>query len=75
VDDVKVTESPLQKVNGPEFEIVGVVGNGLTTTFTATGLTAGTTYTFVVQSLNDYDYSVYSNVVNILAAQKPSAPL
>lgn len=45
-----------------------------TTTFTATGLTAGTTYKFKVQSQNDYDYSDYSNEVSILAAQKPSAP-
>ena len=45
-----------------------------TTTFTATGLSAGSTYKFKVQSENDYDFSDYSNEVVILAAQKPSAP-
>ena len=39
-----------------------------TTTFTATGLTAGSTYKFNVQSENDYDFSDYSNEVVILAA-------
>jgi len=45
-----------------------------TTTFTATGLTAGNTYKFKVQSENEYGFSDYSNEVVILAAQKPSAP-
>lgn len=45
-----------------------------TTTFTATGLTAGNTYKFKVQSENEYGFSDYSNQVVILAAQKPSAP-
>jgi hypothetical protein len=31
-EEVKVTLSPAQKVNGPLVEIVGVTGSGLTTT-------------------------------------------
>lgn len=46
----------------------------LVTQFTATGLKAGLTYKFKVQSQNDYGFSDYSNEVSILAAQKPSAP-
>jgi len=43
----------------------------LTTSYTVTGLTAGTTYKFKVLSRNVYGVSVYSNEVVELAAQIP----
>jgi len=44
------------------------------TTYTATGLTASTTYRFKVEALNDFGYSTFSDEVSILAAQEPDAP-
>lgn len=44
--------------------------SGLTSTsYTVTGLTAGNTYQFKVQARNSFDYSDFSNVASILAAQ------
>lgn len=46
--------------------------NGLTTTsYTATGLTRGSTYTFKVQARNLYGDSAFSTTKSVLAAQKP----
>jgi hypothetical protein len=45
-----------------------------TTTYTATGLTAGTTYEFKIESLNSYGYSSYSDVVTLLCAFVPDSP-
>ena len=46
-----------------------------TNSFTVTGLTTGTTYTFKVQSRNSFDISDYSDGLSILCAFKPIAPL
>lgn len=43
-------------------------------TFTATLLTAGTTYSFKVYARNSQGYSLGSNPVSILAAQVPDTP-
>jgi len=42
------------------------------TTLTATGLTFGTTYTFVVQSVNSFGISAYSTELPLLCAWKPA---
>lgn len=44
------------------------------TSITVTGLTSGTTYTFVIEARNVIDYSVYSDEISILAAQIPDPP-
>ena len=44
-------------------------------TYTATGLTFGTTYEFKVESRNSYGYSDYSGVLSMLCAFKPEPPL
>jgi hypothetical protein len=44
------------------------------TTYTATELTPGTYYEFKVESRNSYGYSVFSDVLTLLAAFKPEAP-
>jgi chitodextrinase len=44
------------------------------TTYTAEGLTPGTYYEFKVESRNSYGYSVFSEVLTLLAAYKPEAP-
>jgi hypothetical protein len=46
----------------------------LTTSYTVTGLTAGTTYKFKVLARNSYGVSIYSNEVIELAAQIPNKP-
>ncbi len=52
-----------------------VLASGLIqTAYTATGLTAGNTYRFRVESRNSYGYSAYSTVVPILCATVPSIP-
>lgn len=43
-------------------------------TYTATGLTAGTTYAFKVYSRNSDGFSFGSSSVSILAAQVPDTP-
>jgi len=43
-------------------------------TYTATGLIAGHTYKFKVESRNIYGYSAYSELVSILCAASPSQP-
>lgn len=40
----------------------------------ATGLTAGITYEFKVESRNSYDYSSYSDPLVMLCAWKPEVP-
>jgi hypothetical protein len=46
--------------------------SGLTTeSYTAQGLTRGSTYKFKVQARNEYGYSDYSEMATILAAQRP----
>lgn len=53
----------------PADGVFNILQSGITVTnFVATGLTAGVTYTFEVQSRNVYGYSAYSNQVQILAA-------
>ena len=42
--------------------------------FTISGLVAGTTYTYAVQSRNIVGYSVQSTAVSLVAAQGPSTP-
>jgi hypothetical protein len=44
------------------------------TTYTATGLTAGTTYEFKIESQNSYGYSAYSDVSTLLCAFVPDSP-
>lgn len=44
------------------------------TSFTATGLSAGLTYKFKIQARNAYGLSGYSQVVSILCATVPSLP-
>ena len=52
-----------------------VFSTGLTATYEiVTGLTPGVTYRFVVQARNVVSLSVYSNSVDVLAAQVPDAP-
>jgi hypothetical protein len=51
-----------------------ILASGLTVgSFTATALTAGVTYTFVVQSRNRYTFSDYSTALPLLCATKPLA--
>jgi hypothetical protein len=53
-----------------------VLASGLLTPdYTATGLTSGTTYEFKVESRNSYGYSDFSEVLTLLAAFKPEAPV
>ena len=49
------------------------MANIQSTTYTVTGLNAGTTYKFKVQARNIYGLSDYSVEVLILAAQLPDA--
>jgi len=44
------------------------------TTYTATGLTAGLTYKFKVEARNIYGFSDYSQEISILCASAPSVP-
>jgi hypothetical protein len=45
------------------------------TSYTATGLTQGSTYKFRIQTRNAYGYSLgFTNEVSILAAQIPAIP-
>lgn len=44
------------------------------TTYTATSLTAGTTYRFKLEATNEFGYSTYSDEYSYLAAQEPDAP-
>ena len=45
-----------------------------TTSYTVTGLTAGLTYRFKVESRNSYGFSILSSEVSILCATIPSIP-
>jgi hypothetical protein len=45
-----------------------------TTSYTATGLTAGTTYEFNIESQNSYGYSSDSDVITLLCAFIADAP-
>jgi hypothetical protein len=51
-----------------------IASNVLTKSYTATGLTAGLTYKFKVESRNYVYYSSESLPVTILCASKPSIP-
>ena len=52
-----------------------VLVDGLaSTTYTATGLTSGTTYEFKVEARNQYDFSAYSATLALLAAHVPEVP-
>jgi hypothetical protein len=44
------------------------------TTYTATGLTFGKTYSFRVEALNSYGYSTFSTSLSLLCASKPLQP-
>ena len=46
----------------------------LDTTYTVTGLIAGTIYEFKVEARNSYSHSSFSDVLTLLAAFKPEAP-
>jgi hypothetical protein len=54
---------------GAPYQVLA--SNILTRSYTATGLTAGTTYNFVVQSRNSVGLSSYSLATPVLAAQVP----
>ena len=57
----------------PEFSILAT---GVTSPeYVATGLTFGLTYEFKVQARNSYSYSLDSDVLALLCAFKPEAPL
>lgn len=43
--------------------------------YTATGLTQGSTYQFKVKVRNAYGFSFFSNVITVLAAQVPAQPV
>jgi len=45
--------------------------NSLVTTYTVTGLTAGTTYDFELRTRNIYGYSSYSSTLSIKARDVP----
>ena len=52
-----------------------IVATGITSTsYTQTGLSVGTSYTFRVKSRNAIDFSEYSQVFTIIAAVKPDEP-
>lgn len=52
-----------------------VVTDGITSTqYTVTGLLAGETYQFKIESRNSYGYSIYSDTIDILCATKPDVP-
>jgi hypothetical protein len=52
-----------------------IIATGVTSTqYTATGLTAGKTYTFKVEARNRFGYSLSSIPVSILFAGVPEAP-
>ena len=46
----------------------------MTQTYTAVGLTMGSTYTFKVQARNSYGLSPFSSEVSVLAAEIPASP-
>ena len=53
-----------------------VLQSGVTsTTYTAISLTAGVTYEFKVEAKNSYGYSSYSDVLQMICAFKPDAPV
>lgn len=69
IDDYRIN----YKEFGGEYSIFD---SGITSTsYTATGLTAGTTYLFIVESRNSYGYSVVSDEITLLCAFKPDPPL
>lgn len=49
--------------------------NIATTSYTATNLTPGNTYSFKVTARNVVGYGAQSSAVTILAAKKPDAPV
>lgn len=56
-------------------ETYTILATGLTDiSYTATGLTASSTYCFKVQSRNIHGTSAYSSTVCILSAQTPNKP-
>jgi hypothetical protein len=58
---------------GGEFTVLA--SNVPQATYTATQMTTGLTYRFRVEARNIYGYSYFSNIVSILAAQKPDIPV
>jgi hypothetical protein len=53
---------------------VELASNIVATTYTATGLTYGLTYTFRVEARNAFGYSAYSDSIAILCATHPEKP-
>ena len=52
-----------------------VIASGITVlNYNATSLTEGSTYQFKVEARNAYGFSIFSNIVSILAAQVPDQP-
>ena len=58
---------------GEVFSILAT--NVVNPSYTVTGLTAGLTYQFKVQSRNSYGLSGYSEKIRLLCAYKPDAPV
>lgn len=44
------------------------------TSYQVTGLTAGTTYEFKIESRNEYGYSTFSSTLSLLCATTPAVP-
>jgi hypothetical protein len=53
-----------------------VLATGVATSqYTATNLISGVTYQFKIEARNSYGHSVYSEVLTLLCAFKPEAPI
>lgn len=68
IDDYRIN----YKEQGGTYSILesGVIS----TSYTAIGLTAGTTYVFTVEARNSYSYSAVSNEIELLCAFVPEPP-
>jgi len=64
-----------QGLGGDVSTFITLVSEVKVTSYTARGLTTGTTYRFMVLARNAYGQSVYCTPVPILAAQIPEAPI
>jgi hypothetical protein len=54
--------------------IFSVLDSSSNTYYTASGLTAGTTYEFKIEARNQYDFSVYSDTITLYCAYIPEIP-
>lgn len=68
IDDYRINIAE----QGGSYSVAAASVSG--TTYTLTGLTAGTTYEIKVEAQNSYGYSAYSSVLTLLCAFVPDSP-